>query len=143
VAVLTALDREANPHGLTVNSFTSVSAEPPLVLVCVDLSCSILPCFEHSPAYALSFLSEHQEDLSVRFAFVPERRFDGVKWTPGEITGAPLLEGAIGWMECAIRQRIPGGDHQILLAEVVAARVDDGSGRPLLYFNSGYTSLGR
>ena len=141
VAVLSVLDPDGDPHGLTVNSFTSVSAEPPLVLVCVDSASGLLPHFQHSSNYGLSFLNEHQQDLSIRFASVPECRFDGVDWRPGEITGAPLLGGALGWMECWIRERIPAGDHHILLAEAANWRADDGSGRPLLYFNSAYTKL--
>ena len=141
VAVLAVLDEEGNPHGLTVNSFTSVSADPPLVLVCVDDVSGLLPYFQQPSTYALSFLGEHQRDLSIRFASVPERRFDGVDWHRGETTGMPLLDGAIGWMECRIRERIPAGDHHVLLAEVTAAKADDGSGLPLVFFNSAYTAL--
>jgi flavin reductase (DIM6/NTAB) family NADH-FMN oxidoreductase RutF len=141
VAVLTVLDPEGNPHGLTVNSFTSVSAGPPLVLVCVDLSSGLLAYFQQALFYGLSILDEDQQDLSIRFASVPERRFDGVAWRRGEATGVPLLDKAIGWLECRTRELILAGDHQILLAELVAAHVDDGTGRPLLYFNSGYAQL--
>ncbi len=122
-----------------MNSFTSVSAEPPLVLICIDLACSLLPLFQLAHAYGLNFLSESQQDLSNRFAVLPEGRFQGVGWRPGENTGVPRIDGAIGWMECRMRQRIDAGDHVILLAEVEQA--DSSEGKPLLYFASGYRRL--
>ena len=139
VAVLTVADASGSPHGLTVNSFTSVSAAPPLVLVCVDNGCSLLPLFQGASHFGVSFLAEHQQDISARFAFVPERRFDGVDWTSG-LNGAPLVNGTLGWLECRIQQRIPAGDHVILLGEVVnAGSLTDGE--PLVYFGSGYRRL--
>jgi len=139
VAVATILDSSGQPHGLTVNSFSSVSADPPLVLICIDRGCSLLPQFLESRHYGLSFLSDQQQDLSNRFAVLPEGRFQGVDWSPGTTTGVPLLGAAIGWMECAVRQTIEAGDHVIFLAEVVAC--DTSSGDPLLYFASGYKRM--
>ncbi len=141
VAVLTVADSSGSPHGLTVNSFTSVSAAPPLVLVCIDNGCTLLPMFENASHFGLSFLAEEQQDLSTRFAFVPERRFDGVSWT-ASANGIPIIAGVLGWMDCRIVQRIEAGDHRILIGEVTAAqsRVD---GHPLLYFGSGYRRLER
>src|SRR6266700_3181384 len=101
VAVLTVSDSSGSPHGLTVNSFTSVSADPPLVLVCVDVACSVLPLLEGATHFGLSFLEEHQQDISMRFAFVPERRFEGVPWSPSP-NGVPVVDGALGWMECRV-----------------------------------------
>ena len=139
VAVLTVSDSAGAPHGLTVNSFTSVSVDPPLVLVCVDNSCTLLPLFESAFHFGLSFLDEQQQDISLRFAFVPERRFDGVNWRSGA-SGIPVIDGTLGWMECRIDQRIPAGDHLILIGEVVSAGTSP-DGRPLIYFGSGYRRL--
>jgi len=140
IAVLTVFDSQGNPHGLTVNSFSSVSAEPPLVLVCVDNSCALLPLFEAAPHFGLSFLEEGQQEISDRFAFVPERRFEGVPWRASTIGDVPWIEGALGWMECRIVQRIPAGDHHILIGQVVAARATP-EGQPLLYYRSGYRRI--
>ena len=141
VAVLTVSDQAGGPHGLTVNSFTSVSADPPLVLVCIDNSCTLLPFFESASHFGLSFLEERQQDISMRFAFVPERRFDGVNWssTPN---GIPVIDGVLGWMECRIEQRVQAGDHRILIGEVVGAeiRLEE---LPLVYYGSGYRRLER
>ncbi len=137
--MLTACDAAGNPHGLTVNSFTSVSAEPPLVLVCVDNLCGLWPMFEGAAYFGLSFLAEHQQDLSDRFAFVPERRFEGVGWRLGT-HGCPLIDGALSWMECETRQQLAAGDHHIMIGEVVGAEAS-APGPPLLYFGSGYRRL--
>ena len=140
VAVLTVADEAGNPHGLTVNSFTSVSAFPPLVLVCVAYDCSLLPLFDSASHFGLSFLDESQQGISMRFAVVPERRFNGVNWTHAP-AGAPLVDDALGWLECRISQRIPAGDHVILLGEVEGGATRPG-GSPLIYFRSTYRRLG-
>jgi flavin reductase (DIM6/NTAB) family NADH-FMN oxidoreductase RutF len=139
VAVATIFDSTGQPHGLTVNSFSSVSADPPLVLICLDHHSSLLPQFRASQHYGLSFLSDAQQDLSNRFAVLPEGRFQGVDWKPGDASGVPLLTGVVGWMECAVRQVIEAGDHAIFLAEVVACEAAEGN--PLLYFASGYKRM--
>lgn len=139
VAVLTVAGADGKPHGLTVNSFTSVSCDPPLVLVCVDNSCALLPLFEKATHFGLNFLEERQQAISIRFAFVPERRFDGVGWTASANRQVPWIEGALGAMECRIDQRIQAGDHQVLIAEVVGSQTAEGD--PLVYFGSAYRQL--
>lgn len=138
VAVLTTTATDGTPHGLTINAFCSLSLEPQLVLVAVDRACSILHTFETSGHFAINFLSRDQKDLSVRFSELPEGRFAGVSWSPGA-EGAPLLEGAIGTMECRTHNIIDAGDHRALIGEVVAATI--GEGEPLIYVRSGYAAL--
>ena len=138
VAVLTTTDSTGSPHGLTVNSFTSVSAEPPLVLVCIDLKCSLLVHFRTSDYFAVNILAVDQQSLSERFAANIDARFDGVLWSSGS-TGAPVLGGTCCSMECRVLERICAGDHVILIGEVVGA--DIAGGAPLLYYASGYRSL--
>ena len=138
VAVLTTRAPDGTPHGLTVNAFCSLSLDPPLVLVAVDRACSVLETFENSGHFAINFLSSEQRDLSVRFSELPEGRFSGVPWTPGA-EGAPLLEGAIGSIECRITQVVDAGDHKALIGEVIAATV--GEGEPLVFFRSSYAAI--
>lgn len=138
VVVATVVDSAGGPHGLTVNSFTSVSLDPPLVLFCIDLRAAVLPHFQAASHFAINVLASHQRDLSNRFASKPDQRFDGVAWRPGE-TGAPVLDGCIAHLECLVRQVMEGGDHLIFLGEVVAA--ESPGGDPLLYFSSRYQSL--
>jgi flavin reductase (DIM6/NTAB) family NADH-FMN oxidoreductase RutF len=138
VAVLTTRASDGTPHGLTVNAFCSLSLDPPLVLVAVDRACSLLDTFEKAERFAINFLSIDQQDLSVRFSLLPEGRFTGVSWSPG-IEGAPLLDGAIGSIECRTQRVIDAGDHRALIGEVVAASI--GEGAPLVFFRSAYTMI--
>jgi flavin reductase (DIM6/NTAB) family NADH-FMN oxidoreductase RutF len=138
VAVLTTRASDGTPHGFTVNAFCSLSLRPPLVLVAVDRACSLLETFERSGHFAINFLSSEQRDLSVRFSAVPEGRFAGVAWNPGA-EGAPLIEGALGSVECRTTQIIDTGDHRGFIGEVIAATV--GVGQPLVFFRSGYTGI--
>jgi flavin reductase (DIM6/NTAB) family NADH-FMN oxidoreductase RutF len=138
VAVVTTRASDGTPHGLTVNAFCSLSLDPPLVLVAIDRVCSILETFEKSGFFAINFLSAEQRHLSVRFSELPEGRFSGVAWNSG-VKGTPLIDGAIGSIECRTRNIIDAGDHRALIGEVIGASV--GEGNPLVFFRSGYTAL--
>jgi flavin reductase (DIM6/NTAB) family NADH-FMN oxidoreductase RutF len=138
VAVLTTRGLNDTPHGLTINAFCSLSLDPPLVLVAVDRACSVLETFENSGHFAVNFLSSEQRHLSVRFSELPEGRFSGISWIPGA-EGAPLIEGAIGSIECRTKNIIDAGDHRALIGEVIAASV--GEGDPLVFFRSSYSAL--
>ena len=138
IAITTVLDASGAPHGMTVNSFTSVSLEPPLVLICIDHKARILDHFLASDSFAINILRETQQDLSMHFARPGEDRFGAVEWYPGE-TGTPLIPGALATLECAVFQRLESGDHTILIGEVISAIRHEG--RPLLYFGSAYQHL--
>jgi flavin reductase (DIM6/NTAB) family NADH-FMN oxidoreductase RutF len=138
ITVATVTDVHGAPHGLTVNSFTSVSCEPPLVLICVDYRCTTLAHFRSSSFYGVNILNETQRDISVRFSQRVDNRFDGLKWHRSP-NGAPLIEGCLASLECSVSQVIEAGDHAILIAEVTAAEHRDG--KPLLYYASSYMSL--
>ena len=124
--------------GLTANAFTSVSLVPPLVLVCVDRRSLTYPCLEANGFFAASFLSEGQHELSLRFAERRDDKFDGVPHRAG-VTGAPILAGSIGHLECRTETEFPGGDHAIILASVVATEA--GAGLPLVFFRGAYTTV--
>jgi flavin reductase (DIM6/NTAB) family NADH-FMN oxidoreductase RutF len=138
ITVVTVLDREQHPHGMTVNSFSSVSLEPPLVLVSIDLRNAILGHFITSSWFAINILAEHQEPLSRRFSSPAENRFVDVEWHPG-ISGTPILDGVLAHLECSVVETFEAGDHTVLIGEVRQAGYVDG--KPLVYFNSGYQSL--
>ena len=123
---------------MTVSSFTSVSLEPPLVLVCIDFRSSVHPHFRSNAHFAVNVLHEDQTELSVRFADLPDDRFQGIDWYSGT-TGAPLLRGALAIFECAVKNTVEAGDHAILIGEVI--RTESREGKPLLYFNRNYRSL--
>jgi flavin reductase (DIM6/NTAB) family NADH-FMN oxidoreductase RutF len=138
VCVLTARNRVGVPHGLTVNSFSSVSLHPPLVMVAIAHSSTQLAGFDDAEHFAVNILTDQQQSLSVYFATREPGRFDGIKSAPGE-TGAPVLEDTLGVIECRTVQRFDAGDHRVLVGEAVATRVHPG--RPLLYYKSGYVDL--
>jgi flavin reductase (DIM6/NTAB) family NADH-FMN oxidoreductase RutF len=138
ITIVTVLDRLGHPHGVTVNSFASVSLEPPLVLVSIDLKNAILGHFISSSWFAINVLAEHQEHLSRRFSSAEENRFIDVDWHQGP-SGMPILEGVLAHLECAVMRTFEVGDHTMLIGEVRHADYRDG--KPLLYFDSGYGTL--
>jgi flavin reductase (DIM6/NTAB) family NADH-FMN oxidoreductase RutF len=135
IAIATVIGTDGKPYGLTVNSFTSVSCCPPLVLICVDYRCNILPHFRSSSHYAVNVLAEGQRDLSVRFAQRQPDRFEGLTWEAGQ-AGVPILSGCLAVMECSVSQVVEAGDHAIFIGEVEYTEFREG--KPLLYFASGY-----
>ncbi|MBL8228560.1 MAG: flavin reductase family protein [Bryobacterales bacterium] len=136
VAIAAVTDSSGTPHGLTINSFTSVSMKPPLVLICIDKRAAILDRFLEASHYSVNILPVEHEELSNRFATSREDRFNGVSWRSG-VTGAPLIDGSIAALECETAQVIDAGDHSILIAEAVAAEVTGGV--PLVYLRGRYT----
>jgi len=138
VCVATVLDRQCLPHGLTVSSFTSVSLEPPLVLICLGQAVTAITHFREAKYFAINVLREEQREISERFARKGMGRFDGLPWTPGA-TGVPLIPGALAAMECEVEQRVTSGDHDIFVGRMVRAVVEEGN--PLIYYASRYRGL--
>jgi flavin reductase (DIM6/NTAB) family NADH-FMN oxidoreductase RutF len=138
VCIATAFDGE-KPHGLTVNSFTSVSLQPPLVLFCIDKEAAIAEAFTRQAYFAVNILSDRQQALSSAFAFRMGDRFEGVAWTPGT-GGAPVIEGSLAVLECRLVRVLPAGDHYILIGETLNASVREGE--PLGYFRGRYARVG-
>ena len=139
ITIATVRDSEGQPHGLTVNSFTSVSLEPPLVSICLGHAVKLIDRFREATHYGINMLADSQKNLSVQFAMRGHDRFEGVDWAPGP-HGAPLIAGVLAALECRIVERIPAGDHDIFLAELETAQITDG--QPLIYFASEYRQLG-
>lgn len=137
VTVVSAADPENGAaRGLTATAIASVSLDPPLVLACVERGADTHDCIERAGAFAISILGADDEALARRFADDPsERKFEGTAWR-AEVTGAPVLEDALAWVDCTVRAAYDGGDHTIFVGEVVAGDAADGS--PLLYFRGGY-----
>jgi flavin reductase (DIM6/NTAB) family NADH-FMN oxidoreductase RutF len=138
VTVVLTRDAAGGPAGLTVSAFTSVSLEPPLVLICVDVRSDAHDPLAASGIFGVSVLSETQEDISRRFAWRGPEKFEGFVLEHGE-TGALLVPGALAHLECAVVGAHRGGDHTIFVGEVRVIRVSPG--RPLLYNRGGYRRL--
>jgi flavin reductase (DIM6/NTAB) family NADH-FMN oxidoreductase RutF len=138
VAIAGAIDSNGAPHGLTVSSFSSVSLDPPLILICLGHAIAAIDVFRQSRHFGLSVLHENQRALSERFAMRVDDRFDFLDWRRGE-SGVPLIDGALAAMECETRHRVSAGDHDIFIAEMLRATIGDG--RPLIHFASEYSRL--
>ena len=139
VTVVTSRGGDGIPCGLTANAVSSVSLDPPLVLVCITRHSGTLDRIRQSKYFAVSFLTTGQQDVSNRFATLPEaERFDGVEFVE-KATGAPVLKGALGWVDCRVHSEFEAGDHSIVVGEVQACDAEEGD--PLLYFGGGYRSI--
>jgi len=138
VTIITTVGDDGKPYGLTATAFTSVSLEPPLVLVCVDKRSESHPHFHASGVFAVNFLAVDHEHLSRRFAVSGGEKFDDVAIRYGT-TGAPVLVDALGHLECRTVEVIEGGDHTIFLGQVEAADAREGS--PLVYFRGAYQKI--
>jgi flavin reductase (DIM6/NTAB) family NADH-FMN oxidoreductase RutF len=138
VTVVTTRDEDGRPSGLTASAFTSVSLDPPLVLVCVDHAATAHPALRAHGWFAVNVLRQEQEGISRRFAASGGDKFDGVPCHEGK-TGLPLIDGALATLECRVVGAHEAGDHTIFVGAVEAASVRNG--RPLVYFHGGYHGL--
>lgn len=138
VTVITAID-DGEPVGIAANSFTSLSLDPPLVLFCVARSSSTWPRIERAGRFAVNILGEHQEEVSQLFATKGADRFGDTEWRVG-VSGSPVLEDAMAYIDCEIDAQYPGGDHLIVVGRVLDLDVRGGA-RPLLFFRGGYGRL--
>jgi len=140
VTVITTFSNEGKLHGLTANAFTSVSLEPPLLLICVDKKAESYPSFEQSKVFTINILADDQEDISRKFAITgtPDK-FEGISYRLGA-NKAPILNGSLGYIECKIAAVYEGGDHTIYLGEIQQAETRDG--KPLLFYRGGYRAIG-
>jgi flavin-dependent trigonelline monooxygenase, reductase component len=134
VAIVTTLDPDGTPRGLTTTAVSSVSAEPPLLLVCVDRMSRTLPALR-AGRFAVNFLREGRSELARLFATKRDDKFDHVAWRPSA-SGMPILEAdALAWAECVTVQELTPGDHFVLLGQIEegmgAAGEEDA---PLMYY---------
>jgi flavin reductase (DIM6/NTAB) family NADH-FMN oxidoreductase RutF len=140
ITVASCLDENGTPVGLTVNSFTSVSLNPPLVSICIDRGITSFPAFMASDHIAVSILSADQRDISMRFSDPRAKRWAAIDHNLGGIGNCPIIKDPLGWVEAKIVNRYDGGDHVIILAEVLDLYLNPDKD-PLLYFRSNYRTL--
>lgn len=127
-------------HGMTVSAFSSVSADPPLVLVCANRASATHGIIEEGGVFAVNILAEHQQDVSNVFASskYEDSRLERVGWTEGA-TGAPIIDEALASLECRVRSAHHEGSHTIYIGQVESVHANDAD--PLLYYKGGYRSL--
>jgi flavin reductase (DIM6/NTAB) family NADH-FMN oxidoreductase RutF len=138
VTVITTQDKDGAPQGLTANAFMSLSLNPPLAIISVDKGATCYSCFAPGNAFNVNFLSEDQEEVSRRFATKGIDKFADLNWHAGR-NGAALIDGALGQVECQITACYDGGDHTIVVGEILHV-IADGE-RPLLFFKGKYQKL--
>ncbi len=138
VAIVTAVDALGTPVGLTINSFSSVSLEPPLVLWSLARTSRSFEVFRDAQHWAVHILAADQQSLSQRFSRPAEDRFAGLDWSAGQ-GGAPLIEGCAARLQCRIRSMHEGGDHVIFVGEVL--HLSRHSRPPLAYHAGRYAAV--
>ncbi len=140
IAVVTTRDSKLGIVGLTINSLTSVSLDPPLVLFCLDKSAAVYPVFKKANTFAINFLSDDQENVSRYFADRHHHARPKNLWDSSR-RSSPILKGTLGWIECAPHSFYKGGDHTIIVGRVTALRRKAGANEPLVYYHGRYRDL--
>jgi flavin reductase (DIM6/NTAB) family NADH-FMN oxidoreductase RutF len=139
VTVVAARGPDGDLFGLTVNSFTSVSLDPPLILVCLDPTASTYDDIIQAPAFTVSILGAHQTEMATRFAFDPsESRFRDEEWR-SDVGGALVPEGAAAWVACQPEAVYQAGDHSILVGRVTS--MGAGTDEALVFYRGRYATV--
>ncbi|HEY1918955.1 MAG TPA: flavin reductase family protein [Streptosporangiaceae bacterium] len=143
VTVVTSVGAAGEPVGTTANAVSSLSLDPPLVLVCFDRSSVTLQAVRSHGAFAVNVLAAPQRHLSANFA----RRglaaaWDEVRHHRRGPTGSPRIEGVLAALECTVEHYLPGGDHEIVVGRVHEVEVSDADQAPLVFWRGGYACLG-
>jgi flavin reductase (DIM6/NTAB) family NADH-FMN oxidoreductase RutF len=141
VTVVTSIADDGEPVGTTASAVTSLSLDPPLVLVCLDRESVTLRAIRSRGSFVVNVLAAPQQHLSANFA----RRglaaaWEGVRHRTGP-TGSPRLHGVLAALECTVENRLPGGDHEIVIGRVQDVEIGDENAAPLLYFRGSYLPL--
>ena len=139
VAIVTTLEPDGTPRGLTTNAVTSVSAEPPILLVSVDSRSRTLPALLHSKRFVINFMRDDCAEICALFASKSDDKFSGVAWTPG-LGGVPILhEGAVAHAECSTLEELEVGDHVVVTGLVDAGSAPDPVDVPMTSTSSAST----
>lgn len=139
VAILTRCDSEGHPHGMTINSLTSASLEPPLLLFCLNQYSKTALCFTEASNFAVNILSSDQESLARSFAAHDLKNWKKVEWGISSL-GNPILKGCVTALECKPKAIHAAGDHHILIAEVLHLERGE-SDKPLVFYKSHFRSF--
>ncbi len=139
VAVVTAMD-SGIPVGMTVQSFCSLSIDPPLILLCPGRASTSWPRIRAAGRLGVNLLGEGQADIARQFAKPVSDKYGEIRWRPAPLTGSPILDQVVAWIDCELEHEHEGGDHFVAICRVLdlAARTDI---RPLVFFQSGFQRL--
>jgi flavin reductase (DIM6/NTAB) family NADH-FMN oxidoreductase RutF len=142
ITVVTAQHKDGGPIGITINSLTSVSLKPPLVLFCLDKSAHVYSFFKTAPEFVVNFLGEKQDNISRHFADFRRHAEPKNIWERSQ-KNFPILRHTLGWMLCRKVAVHNGGDHDIFLGEALKLHKRTGPRDPLLYFHGRYRKIGK
>ena len=140
VTVVSTVNGSGEYFGLTANSFTSLSLDPPLVLFCLDFKALSFDAFQDASHFVVNVLAEDQEDLSTHFARSSVDKWNGIAYETWD-SGCPVLPDSIAVLECHTVTRHEGGDHLIIIGQVERVRHDDSETRPLLFYTGRYGAI--
>jgi flavin reductase (DIM6/NTAB) family NADH-FMN oxidoreductase RutF len=136
VTVVTVVGKDGGKRGFTASAVSSLSLEPRMLLICVSEHSTSLDVIKEAGVFAVNILSSTQQEIAQQFATRAGDRFAGLRWHPGAETGSPIISGSLAFAECRLVDTCQGGDHVILMAEIIAA--DAHEAEPLLYFRGRY-----
>ena len=139
VCVVTTVGDEGRPVGMTINSFSSVSLDPPLILWSIGLNTPSRSAFQTHGSFAINIMGADAKDTSLNFARPSDDKFANIEWSDG-YRGIPVLREAMAVLECSVENRIITGDHEIFIGRVI--RIDQSDGEPLLFHKGKFASLG-
>jgi 3-hydroxy-9,10-secoandrosta-1,3,5(10)-triene-9,17-dione monooxygenase reductase component len=139
--VIVAARHQGRPVGLSVQSFASLSLDPPLVSLSVSLTSTTWPAIAEEGRFCASILSADQEALCRRFAVSGADKFASVPWTASPRTGSPRIDGALAWVDCGIQSEYQAGDHRLIVADVLDLARGGRPGPPLLFYQGSFGTL--
>ena len=136
VTIVTVMDEAGEPKGFTASAVSSLSLEPRMLLVCVSERSSTLDIIKQAGSFSVNILAADQQYVAQQFAAQYGDRFAGLRWRPGPEKGNPVIDGSLAYAECVLRDTCKGGDHVILMGEILTG--DAHEAEPLLYFRGRY-----
>lgn len=139
VCVVTTVGDQGLPVGMTINSFSSVSLDPPLILWSIGVNTPSRTAFQSHPSFAINIMGANAKDTTLNFARPSDDKFKDVEWSKG-YDDVPVLGEALAVLECRVEDQIISGDHEIFIGRVL--RIDQNEGAPLLFHKGGFMSLG-
>lgn len=139
VCVVSSIGDNGAPVGMTINSFSSVSLDPPLILWSIGLKTPSRSAYQTHPGFAINIMGTDAKDLALNFARPSDDKFADVDWSPGH-HGVPVLNDALAVLECSVEERIAAGDHEVFIGRV--ARMSRKDGAPLLFHRGSFAEIG-
>ncbi len=132
---------DGHPVGFTCQSFVSLSIDPPFVAVAPARTSTSWPRIARAGTFCVNVLGDHQEELCRGFAVSGGDKFGGVDWHPAPMTGSPVIDGSLAWVDCEVELVHDAGDHELIIGKVLDLGIGEGS--PLLFFRSEFATVAR